>query len=106
MLPVFANRQQFLKYDFLHKLYGTLVGIEEMKLKDNKLLGALAKQISIQLLNFSGASGSEALLESDKQNDGDQKCQHPTIFDEENKHELKKLVTENIKVILSSTIQS
>ena len=49
-LPIFPNREQFLRYDFLNKLHSTLYRIEEMKLKDNKLLGALAKQISVQLL--------------------------------------------------------
>ena len=47
LLPIFPNREHFLRYDFLNKLHETLVRIEEMKLKDNKLLGALAKQISI-----------------------------------------------------------
>lgn len=65
LLPVFASRQQFLKYDFLNKLYGTLIRIEDMKLKDNKLLGALAKQISVQLLTKTNPNASEAALNSE-----------------------------------------
>ena len=50
--PVFTSRNTFLEYDLMTVFIQSLQQIEEMKLKDTKILGLLAKKTTQEILNF------------------------------------------------------